>query len=213
MYIVREKFDLLRRLGIPAREEALVLPWGEEHLGPARAMTNPDAPEWSAFASSSARVILSPTHRRPARRWPEASWAALADRLTREWNAAVVWLWGPGEEAETRRVMALCRERTFQALPTKFREMAALVAQADLFVANSNGPSHVAVAVKTPSLQLHGPTKAISWCPLTTLHRAVQSTQDGRMEGISLDDVWRQLEIMRPEIADHAARRRSSGQP
>src|SRR5690606_32279301 len=114
--------------------------------------------ESQLFKDAPYRVALSPTHRRAVRRWPLASYAALADRLVNEWGAAVVWLWGPGEEAEIDAAMALTQAPTIKAPKTSFREMAALLGNMHLFVGNSNGPSHVAVADGICSLQLHGHT-------------------------------------------------------
>jgi ADP-heptose:LPS heptosyltransferase len=164
--------------------------------------------EWTAFRDAPVRVVLSPTNRREPRRWPLDRYAALADRLVREWQASVVWLWGPGEEADVDQAISLCREKTIKAMPTRFREMAALLANADLFFGNSNGPSHVAVAVGIPTLELHGPTLATSWCPMTSRHRAVQGSSMG---DIAAESAWSTLQAMKPEVDAQAASRRVTG--
>jgi ADP-heptose:LPS heptosyltransferase len=73
---------------------------------------------------------------------------------------------------------------------TTFRELAALIGESHLFIGNSNGPSHVAVAMDTPSIQLHGPTSAVSWCPMTERHRAVQGRD---MASIALVEVQQKI--------------------
>jgi ADP-heptose:LPS heptosyltransferase len=213
-YIVREKFMLLRAAGFLAHaagDPALVLPWFEGHTQPFMRFYATHA----AVRDAPLKVGLSPTHRRPARRWPLARWAELATRLSAEWQAAVIWLWGPGEEALIDEAMALTAERshapTFKAPATSFREMAALIGNLDLFIGNSNGLSHVAVAGDVPSLQLHGPTEAASWSPLTARHRALQSPEwatrrdQARIDLIGVDDVWSALAAMRGEIDAYAA--------
>jgi ADP-heptose:LPS heptosyltransferase len=208
-YIVREKFKLLTAGGFQASDERLVFTW-----------TEADAKAYRDFvavvpevAAAPLRVVLSATHRREVRKWPLASYAALADRLVRDWGAAVLWLHGPGEEGVVDQAMALTKERTFKMPPTSFRGMAAFLAHCDLFIGNSNGPSHVAVAVDTPSLQLHGHTRAASWCPLNQRHQALQSPEFGHkpvptMDAITLDAVWHKLEVMRPMITAAAAAKR-----
>ena len=85
--------------------------------------------------------------------------------ILQEWGAEIIWLWGPGKKILLKMLCHFCKEKAHLAPKTGFREMAALIAQTDLFIGNSNGPSHVAVSCNTPSIQLHGPTSLVSWCP------------------------------------------------
>jgi heptosyltransferase III len=185
-YIVREKFQLLKPIGISSEDVRLMLPVDERDYKLPRNFIN-STPE---LAESKLRVILSPTHRREERKWPPERWAQLAVWLERSRNAKVIWIWGPGEEEEISSVMRLSQGVGVKSPKTTFRELAALIAESHLFIGNSNGPSHVAVAMDTPSIQLHGPTSAVSWCPMTERHRAVQKTA---MTDISLSDVQQLL--------------------
>jgi ADP-heptose:LPS heptosyltransferase len=207
-YLVREKFRLLREAGFSPKDEALTLPWFQTDTGPLVAFMD----ENSAFQKSGLRVVMSPTHRREQRKWPAARYAELSDRLTRDWGAVVVWLWGPGtEKAEVQRILESCKEPSFLAPATNFREMAALIANSDLFIGNSNGPSHVAVAVDTCSVQLHGHTDQRTWCPMNRKHRSIQSSEFGApgatLEPIKTTDVWNFLEEFKAEICLEALRR------
>jgi len=176
-YIVREKFRLLDAIGIHSSDVRLMLPVAERDYDVARNFisSNPE------LSKSQMRVILSPTHRRAERRWAE-----LAVWLETSRSAKVIWIWGPGEEGEIDAVMRLAKGAGVKSPKTSFRELAALIKESHLFLGNSNGPSHVAVAMDTPSIQLHGPTSAVSWCPMTERHRAVQRPS---MDNISLVDV------------------------
>jgi ADP-heptose:LPS heptosyltransferase len=49
------------------------------------------------------------------------------------------------------------------APPTTMRELAALCRRATLFVGSDTGPMHLAAAVGTPTISLHGPSRA-EWC-------------------------------------------------
>lgn len=226
-YIVERKMLLLQALGLSTpdlgelgkaqldqRAVNLILPWGEHHTRPLMQLVGSEP----GFKQAALRVILSPTHRRAARRWPLSSYAALADFLVREWGAAVVWLWGPGgEEAEVDAARALCHVPTIKAPATGYREMAALIANSDLFVGNSNGPSHVAVAVGTPSLQLHGPTEGAAWCPPRLDHHRylqaplVDAEGRGRLDALSVEAAIAVLAQMRPAIAEHQERLKQQG--
>lgn len=200
-YIVDEKFALLRSLGMDPKNRRLVLPWHETHTHPLLRLLG----ENPALKDAPLRVVLSPTHRRAHRQWPLEYFAELADRLVKKWQASVLWIWGPGEEDVIDTVMGLCAESTIKAPPTTFREAAALMANMDLFVGNSNGPSHVAVAVDVCSFQLHGHTDVVSWCPMTEYHRGIQASDFRKvklpeMSGITVDAVWEGLANFKPTI-------------
>lgn len=149
-------------------------------------------------------VILSATHKRERRKWPVQNYAKLADYLTETYAAVVVWSWGPGEEQFVDGAIAKCKSKSYKMPPTTMREMAAFYRNSDLFVGNSNGPSHVAVAVGLSSIQLHGHTDGRSWCPDNGLHRFIQSSEFGRvdatLESITLEDVKKITDEMLSEI-------------
>ncbi len=205
-YIVDEKFDLLRAAGFKLEASPSlhlpVQPWSEQHTRPLMKLWSEGEIKAAPFV-----VTIAATHRRQARRWPLERYAEIAARLARDWGAYVLWLWGPGEEAVADEAVRLCREKTWKAPKTSFREMAALIANADLFLGNSNGPSHVAVAASICSLQLHGPTHARSWCPMTEKHRAVTPSAPvpGEITAITVEAVWESLLALRPEVEAQAA--------
>ncbi|WP_141731653.1 glycosyltransferase family 9 protein [Oligoflexus tunisiensis] len=211
-YIVQEKFRYLQHLGIQPVSVRLDLPWSEKHTGPLMQLLQ-EAPD---FSQAPWRIAISPTHRRVERQWPVERYAKIADRLHLEWGASVLWLWGPGEEDFVRHAMSFCEQPMRLAPKTSFRELAALIANCDLFIGNSNGPSHVAVAADTPSLQLHGPTYAATWCPQTDEHQAVQAgagTPAGRgpIATVTEAEVWQSLEKLQPLLRKTAESRQQNG--
>ncbi len=208
-YIVRYKFALLQHHGFSPQDEGLVFGWQPSDLAPVAAF----CARYPHFKQGQLRVILSPSHRRPLRKWPGERFSALADLLVREWGAQVTWAWGPGgEEQEIDRLQALCQEKTYKAPASTLSELAAFIAQHDLFIGNSNGPSHLAVAVDICSLQLHGHTDALAWCPNNSQHQYLQSPEYGltahpSLAPLSLATVWEKLLSMRPVIEQQAATR------
>jgi heptosyltransferase-3 len=195
-YIVDEKFRLLRAMGISPESIKLDMPWGPDQLGPTLELQ-----KLSSAQSRRIRVIIAPTHRRAQRRWPLLKFGDLATRLANEWNSEVIWVWGPGEEQVIDECMSHSKGNTIKAPKTSFRELAALIANSDLFIGNSNGPSHLAVATDTPSLQLHGPTIASSWSPLTSKHHAVQAA-DQNLSELTVEEVWTELEKMKDIVVE-----------
>ena len=184
-YITQEKFLLLKTCGFKPSDQSPVFPWASDDLKP-----------WSYFEQGlppeerrKIRVVLSPTHRRKIRKWPLSCYAALADYLSHAWDALVIWIWGPGEGQEIDYAITLCKSKTFKAPPTNLRELAALTSQQDLFIGNSNGPSHIAVAADIHSLQLHGHTEARAWCPETEKHQSLQALDYGYSENVTLKSI------------------------
>ncbi len=211
-YIVREKFRYLEYLGLRPADETLDLPWGRGDLGPLEKLLAAEP----KFAQAKVRAVISATHRRDERQWPVERYAEVADRLVREKGAAVLWIWGPGEDDFVKQAMSHCREPMLMSPATTFHELAALLGNCDFFLGNSNGPSHVAVSVRMSSLQIHGPTYANAWCPRTALHRAVQAGEnlpEGRapIALIQTQEVWQTLEAMWPQIEQVAAQRQARG--
>lgn len=203
-YIVREKFTLLQSQGIACDDERLVLPFQKR-----------DTEVWQKFRDSldqteqkRAWVVLSPTHRREARRWPLQRYQHLADRLQEDYGAVVIWAWGPGEKEFVQQVQQGTARPSYLMPETSFAELAAFFANCDLFIGNSNGPSHVAVSSGIPSLQLHGPTLARAWCPMNHEHRALQGQQ---MADISLEQVLEKLQSMWELVKKNSAVRLAKG--
>lgn len=212
MYGVQSKFQLLQKAGFRPKNQGIDFPWNKEHLSPLQQLVNTEA-----FSSKGLRVVLSPTHRRVERKWPLSNFISLAEKLVQEWDAAVTWVWGPGEEEEIDKLISQCSEKTFKAPKSTLAELAAIMANHDLFIGNSNGPSHVAVSTKICTLQLHGHTNALSWCPMNTEHQAIQSPdyqkeQRVTLEKITVTQVWQKLGEMKNSI-DAKASHRQHHQP
>ena len=63
--------------------------------------------------------------------------------------------------AET--IVAMSDGHAQLAPPTTMMQLAALCRRAALFVGSDTGPMHLAVAVGTPTISMHGPSRA-DWC-------------------------------------------------
>jgi lipopolysaccharide heptosyltransferase II len=94
-----------------------------------------------------------------AKRWPTASWAALADRLTMELGACVVLTGAPSDAPMTAAIQRRARRPVYDlAGQTTLVELVALLARCDLVVSGDSGPLHIACAVGAPVVGLYGPT-------------------------------------------------------
>ncbi len=193
-YIVDEKWDYLTQVGFAAGSPKLDFFGTKEGQG-CRERYFQENP---ALAQASLKVVLAPCHRREPRKWPASSYVALAEILVRDFNAQVSWIWGgPEEGEEVRNLQKRCNVATHVIPNTNFKELAAILAAHDIFIGNSNGPSHLAVAVGMKTLQLHGPTRGTSWSPCTAQHQILQG-EEGDIATIPLAAVIEKTRAMLP---------------
>lgn len=94
-----------------------------------------------------------------AKRWPPSHLATLADRLVRELDALVVLTGAPNEAPLARAVLRGMHSAVLNLVgQTTVPELVAVLAASDLLVTGDSGPMHIACAVRTPVVALHGPT-------------------------------------------------------
>jgi ADP-heptose:LPS heptosyltransferase len=124
-----------------------------------------------------AYVCLHPGASRPSRRWPAERFAAIADRLTR--HGLPVLVTGSAKERDLARTV---RRHMRQRLRESARDLtgrtgvgtlAALYRQARLVVTNDTGASHVAAAVRAPSVVVSSSPDPWRWAPLDAARHVV----------------------------------------
>jgi lipopolysaccharide heptosyltransferase II len=94
-----------------------------------------------------------------SKRWPIPYWATLIDRLIREDGVNVVLTGAPGDLPLIESILKRSREHPINmAGKTSLPQLAGLLQCADLLVTGDSGPMHIAGAVYTPLIAIHGPT-------------------------------------------------------
>lgn len=122
------------------------------------------------FQAARPLVILCPgsTNSR-AKRWGAEGFAALADRLADETQAAVLLTGAKAERDISERVAALMRHRPLILTgETTLAETVAVLSLASLIVSNDTGPAHIAGALNRPTLVLFGPTNPLTTAPFSS---------------------------------------------
>jgi ADP-heptose:LPS heptosyltransferase len=92
---------------------------------------------------------------------PPAELLAAACHQLHERKIACLVVYGPGEEADARRVVAVAAGSATLAPPTKLSTLAALLSRARIFVGGDSGPLHMACAVSCPVVGIYGPTDPV----------------------------------------------------
>ncbi len=114
-------------------------------------------------------VVIHPGSGGSAREWPLESFARLAENLQSRNSVDIIITGTREEDARARQMISQAGGRavSFAGL-LGLKELAALIQSASLFVSNSTGPLHLAVAVGTPVLGLYPQITAMSpqrWGP------------------------------------------------
>ena len=155
---------LMERLGIEPQGSALEFPLHEQ-----------DWREWDALGlAAGGYAVVHPGAQLASRRWPAERFAQVADALAAEGLRVVL----TGTEAETPILEAVKRAMRHPAIDlgarTSLGGLAALVARARLLVANDTGVSHIAAALKAPSVIVSSGADPQRWAPLDRrLHRVL----------------------------------------
>lgn len=123
-------------------------------------------------------VVIHPGSGGSARDWPLERFVELGRRLSRTLGLRVAVTGGKGEESVVDRVVhGVPGDRTI-AFPGTLTipELAALLGQASVVVANSTGPLHLAAALGTPVVGIYPQLTPMSprrWGPYTTRKRVL----------------------------------------
>jgi ADP-heptose:LPS heptosyltransferase len=162
---VRRWLALMEFLGAPTGNEALefpVLPADRERLQAA----------WPGHRAG--YVCLHPGANEAQRRWPVERFAAVGDALADEGMTVVLTGTGAEREITSAVARAMRQEAVDLAGRTDLGALAALMQGAALVVCNDTGVSHLAAALKTPSVVIFAASDPERWAPLDgRLHRAV----------------------------------------
>jgi heptosyltransferase II len=103
----------------------------------------------------------------PAKKWLPERFAAVADRLSSEFEAQTVLFGSAGDRESTAAVRGNARHSLIDiAGMTNLKEAIALIARCSLFISNDSGLMHVAGALGVPTIALFGSTNPATTSPV-----------------------------------------------
>ncbi|MEI7811018.1 MAG: glycosyltransferase family 9 protein [Ignavibacteria bacterium] len=126
------------------------------------------------FGQSSFVVGISPSGGWPSKKCDSSKFAEIGDAMVAKYSAKILILWGPGDELQADEIKSLMQHEPVPAPKTDIRRMGALLSVCNLIIANDSGPMHIATAVKTPVLSLHGPTNPKLQGPYGEMHEWIR---------------------------------------
>jgi len=160
------------------------------------------AKQWFDANNLSAPVVaMQPGASNAYRAWLPERYAEIGKRITRDFGIKMIITHAPHERAAAEFVAEQVGDAALLAPATPtVGHLAALFEQCSMVICNNSGAMHVAVAIDTPVVALHGSTELEDWQPLGEKHRSVKSpvtssewnpAEERRaMDALSLDTVW-----------------------
>jgi len=113
-----------------------------------------------AIRATEARyAILNPGGGWPTKLWSAEKFGALADELWNHFGLYSLVTHGPGEDALAERVLSASRSGKARSVSLSLKGFYALTKQAVVYVGGDTGPTHLAIAARTPVIGLFGPTE------------------------------------------------------
>ena len=104
-------------------------------------------------------AILNPGGGWPTKLWSVDKFGALADELWNHFSLHSLVTHGPGEAELAGQVLAHSKSGKARAVSVSLKGFCALAKEATLYVGGDTGPTHLAVAARTPIVGLFGPTE------------------------------------------------------
>ena len=170
-YAVDFKMDALRAIGIDGRGEHTL----DFFVPPEAHLFAEGFVRREGIGQNDVVIAVSPTSRRPYKRWPLSRFARVSDWLIAAWGAKILLLWGPGEREVVGKMRALMeREPIISPQTPTVKEVGALLERCAFLISNDNGTKHIAVALGVPTITIHGPSNPVNWTPATGEHIAVK---------------------------------------
>lgn len=134
--------------------------------------------EWG-IPPSRALVCIHPGSGTWVKQWQEDRWARVADTLSEQLDAAIVFSGGDHELAMVQRIAAQMRHPAcIMAGDTRINQLAALFRRARIVLGPDSGPLHLAAAVGSPTVALFGPADPAEFATWGSPNRHLILTTD-----------------------------------
>jgi heptosyltransferase-2 len=123
-----------------------------------------------------------------AKNWPVESWIDFAEIIVSRFEHLLL-IGGEADDAVIRSFQRRCRLPVIQTmLHSNLWDVARALSKCSLFVGHDTGVTHLAAAVKTPTVALFGPTDPEVWRPLGD-HVKIVKSRDATMRSIDVSEV------------------------
>ena len=138
-------------------------------------------------------VGINPDSAQASKLWFDNRFAALADTLSMQYNAKLIFFGSVKNKKRIKRILSLAKSAPVDlAGKVTLSQYAALIQKLKVFITLDSGPMHIASVFKTPTVVLFGPGNPYKFGPYHNEKALI--VKKGRMSAISVNDVMRLFE-------------------
>lgn len=190
-----QSLRILRAVGIEAKDSMPRLYISQDDLARTRKLISE-----CGLTPGSKLVTINPFSRWKYKEWSDRKWGEVIDRLWEARRIPSVIVGSSDEARDAERIIEGRERRAFNlAGKTSLSELSALISLSSLHLGVDSAASHIAAAVGTPTVTIHGPTDWRAWRALSGLHGVVcpemdcvpcnQKGCDGQGKSLCLDEL------------------------
>jgi lipopolysaccharide heptosyltransferase I len=154
LHVIRKNLALVEAalgISVPDLAEEFEFPIAidETHASEARGAADSEGPY----------AILNPAGGWPTKLWSAEKFGLLADELWSHFGLHSLVTYGPGEDQLAKWALASAKLQKAKPVSVSLKGFCALAKGAEVYVGGETGPTHLAIAMRTPVVGLLGPTE------------------------------------------------------
>ncbi|MFA6121224.1 MAG: glycosyltransferase family 9 protein [Sideroxydans sp.] len=164
-----QSLRILRKLGIDTSDSIPKL-----NIAPETGLAAAALLSTVGIASGGRFISINPFSRWKYKEWSNQKWGEVIDRIWEVHHIPSVIIGSIEEAADCQSILEGREARTFSlAGKTTLAELAAVISMSSLHLGVDSAAPHIAAALGTPTLTIHGPTDWRAWRIVDALHQVV----------------------------------------
>lgn len=169
-----QSLRVVRELGITTEDSTPRL-----YIAPGDRLRATALLEEAGLAPGTCMVTVNPFSRWKYKEWDNAKWKEVIDRIWEAHRIPAVLIGSPEETAGCQDIVAGREGRAFNlAGKTTLGELAAVISMSSLHLGVDSAAPHIAAALDTPTVTIHGPSDWRAWRVINERHRIVSPVMD-----------------------------------
>jgi heptosyltransferase-1 len=153
VHLIDSYWEIAKAAGATIRSHDYGLHVTEDSRREAMRLLEESGCRWESYG------VLVPGSAQTWKCWPLDRFAELAEKMTGDLGLSVVAVGSEGERPIIEKLVSLCRVPIVNlAGRTDIGKLIAVMAGAKVVISNDTGPGHIAVAARTPTAMIFGPT-------------------------------------------------------
>lgn len=144
-----------------------------EFFGPQSAHSEIDTYLQEQNLSDKQLIGINPCASYDFKRWSAEGFAAVADYLVETYNCTILLFGSPNEQPVVHQVMSAMNSPAIDTSSLTLFQAFELIGRLQLFVTNDSAPMHIAAAMGTPLVVIHGPINVKKFYPLAERVRSI----------------------------------------